>query len=594
MSKVGLRKIVGRLQGALADAATDGELLERFVSHRDEAAFAELVARHGPKVFAVCRRALGHHHLAEDAFQSTFVVLARRAHSIRPRSAVGGFLYGVARKAALEAFAVNRRRKETLVGRVPDSPATVAPAAEADVLAMLDEEIANLSETYRAAVVLCELDGVSRAAAARQLGIAEGTLSSRLAAARRQLAARLKARGVTLSAGLFAALVSSARAAVPPALHAATGSVSAIANGVLRAMMLSKLKLAALGIVTAVAILGASTIGPTGGLGAAPLLKTRADPGVIWVYHPFAPAPGTRTGYTTRLTGYTPGGRVVEDITLPDGDDCFLGLTPDGRQIVYAGKAGKTVGDRSEKGLTVHLRDIGDGVEGTDTGLPTGLGYRCPVWSPDMKRVVYATTAEAGDGVTYVYKYAIMDLATKKVTPLDLSSGYDVARWSSDGSWLLVAPASIGGVGWSQYTLADGKLRTLVEKRSYFYMDLSPDGKTLIGFGPGRDGVVGGPRVPWEIDRFDVATGKMTRADKFAHTPQDSTAMSRWSPDGKRVAHSVRERAPDRLGGGESYRLVVCDPDGGNEVKLAAADGQFMGWIYWLPTRSKVAGPLPK
>lgn len=255
MSRVGLCQFVRRLRRDSADQSTDGELLEWFVTHRDEAAFAELVARHGPRVFAVCRRVLGDHHLAEDAFQATFVVLARRAHTIHPRSAVGGFLYGVARKAALEAFAMSRRRKETLVDRVPDSPMTVGPAAESDVLAMLDEEIANLSDTYRAAVVLCELDGVSRAVAARQLGIAEGTLSSRLAAARRQLATRLRARGGTLSAGLVAALASSATAAVPSALQTATESVSTIANGVLRTMMLSKLKLAALGVVLMAAFL---------------------------------------------------------------------------------------------------------------------------------------------------------------------------------------------------------------------------------------------------------------------------------------------------------------------------------------------------
>jgi RNA polymerase sigma factor (sigma-70 family) len=193
---------------------TDADLLERFAARRDEAAFAELVARHGPKVFAVCRRVLGHHHLAEDAFQATFLVLARRARSVRPRSAVGGFLYGVARRAALEALAMSRRRKETLVGTAPDQPATEPPGVEPDVLAMLDEEIANLSDPLRAAVVLCELDGVSRAEAARQLGIAEGTLSSRLASARKQLAERLKKRGVALSAGLLTALADSARSAV--------------------------------------------------------------------------------------------------------------------------------------------------------------------------------------------------------------------------------------------------------------------------------------------------------------------------------------------------------------------------------------------
>jgi len=127
------------------------------------------------------------------------VVLARKAHRVHPRSAVGGYLYGVARKAALEAYAVSRRRKEVLVARVPDVPVSDPPRADPDALAALDEEIANLSDALRAAVVLCELDGIGRAEAARQLGIPEGTLSSRLAAARRHLAAKLKARGGSLT-----------------------------------------------------------------------------------------------------------------------------------------------------------------------------------------------------------------------------------------------------------------------------------------------------------------------------------------------------------------------------------------------------------
>ena len=206
MADVGLRKVVGRLRRGLADRVPDGDLLGRFVTSRDQAAFAELVGRHGPKVYAVCRRVLGHHQLAEDAYQATFVVLARRAHCVRPRSAVGGFLYGVANKAALKAVTMGHRRKEVLVGRPPDAPSPDRAAVDPDALRVLDEEIANLSDPLRAAVVLCELDGLARAAAARQLGVAEGTLSSRLAAGRRRLSERLKRRGVVLSAGLMAAL----------------------------------------------------------------------------------------------------------------------------------------------------------------------------------------------------------------------------------------------------------------------------------------------------------------------------------------------------------------------------------------------------
>src|SRR5262245_48179857 len=115
---------LGRVvQNLTARADPDGELMRRFVDGKCERAFAELVRRYGPVVFGVCRRALGDHHLAEDAFQAVFVVLARKAHTIRPPGAVGGWLYGVARKAAAEAAAMRRRKsRESLPGAIPDRP----------------------------------------------------------------------------------------------------------------------------------------------------------------------------------------------------------------------------------------------------------------------------------------------------------------------------------------------------------------------------------------------------------------------------------------------------------------------------------------
>lgn len=261
MPKLALHGVIDFLRRHALMDISSGVLLERYVIYsqgsgdgdqassatKAEDAFAELVRRHGPKVYGVCRRILGDHQLAEDAFQATFVVLARKARTIQPPSAVGGFLYGVARKAALEALAMGRRRKETLVAHPPEAFALRPASHPSEDLALLDEEIANLSETHRAAIVLCELDGVSRAEAAKQLGIREGTLSSRLGRAREQLRKKLAKRGVTLSAGMFAAL---AHAAVPPGLSAATNQVAAsvlpatvalIVQGVLRTMLLSKL-----------------------------------------------------------------------------------------------------------------------------------------------------------------------------------------------------------------------------------------------------------------------------------------------------------------------------------------------------------------
>ena len=186
---------------------SDDELLARFVANRDEEAFAGLVRRHGPMVLAVCRRVIGDAHLAEDAFQVVFLVLARRASDVKPGGAFRGWLYGVAVRTAKEArkIAARSRGREFLVSNVPDRPAPVERSPDADALRILDEEIGRLPDHLRAAVILFEIDGLSRRDVADRLGIPEGTLASRLAKARKVLAARLRDRGVTVPvAGLVA------------------------------------------------------------------------------------------------------------------------------------------------------------------------------------------------------------------------------------------------------------------------------------------------------------------------------------------------------------------------------------------------------
>src|SRR5689334_1579885 len=172
-----------------ADGPTNRQLLEAFLSRREEAAFAALLRRHGPMVLGVCHRVLRNVHDAEDAFQATFLVLARRAASLRLRDAVGGWLHGVACRTALEARArrARLRRREKLV---EDMPAVAAGPEDPweELRHLLDREVHRLPDIYRLAIVLCDLEGRSRRAAAEELGVPEGTLSSRLAAARKRLA----------------------------------------------------------------------------------------------------------------------------------------------------------------------------------------------------------------------------------------------------------------------------------------------------------------------------------------------------------------------------------------------------------------------
>ncbi|MBN9522266.1 sigma-70 family RNA polymerase sigma factor, partial [bacterium] len=199
MSRPALSAALGRLaRAADPDPPADGRLVARFARTRDPDAFAELVRRVGPMVLGVCRRVTGDSHLADDAFQAAFLVLARRAADVNPAEGVRGWMYGVAVRVAREARAVSARRRarEAPVPTVPDRAAESYQPPDADALRALDEEVAALPDHVRAAVVLCELDGVSRRDAAGRLGVPEGTISSRLAKGRKLLADRLRKRGV--------------------------------------------------------------------------------------------------------------------------------------------------------------------------------------------------------------------------------------------------------------------------------------------------------------------------------------------------------------------------------------------------------------
>jgi TIGR03009 family protein len=207
---------------------TDGRLLERFLLQREEAAFGTLVQRYGAMVLGVCRRVLGNVHDAEDAFQATFLVLLQKAHTLRQRETIGNYLHGVAYHIALKARAAGRKRraKESQAIRCDQCPETDRDVM-VDVRRLLDQELSRLPEKYRGPVVLCHLQGQSRQVVARLLGIPEGTLSSRLATARRMLAERLARQGVLPSAGLLAAALAPDPAAAAAAIPLGTTTVKA-------------------------------------------------------------------------------------------------------------------------------------------------------------------------------------------------------------------------------------------------------------------------------------------------------------------------------------------------------------------------------
>src|SRR5262249_10943996 len=222
---------IHRLAGvASPDELTDGQLLERFVLRREEAAFEALVLRHGPLVWRLCRRALPQTQDAEDAFQATFLVLARKAGSIRKQQSVGRWLYGVASRIAREAKAgIGRRAARERQGVDMAPPEGQGDRTWAEVERVIEEETQRLPASVREPFVLCYLEGKTNEEAARLLGWPPGTVKTRLARARELLRTRLARRGLGLSTGLVAAVLAQggADAAVPPPPAAAAGQAAA-------------------------------------------------------------------------------------------------------------------------------------------------------------------------------------------------------------------------------------------------------------------------------------------------------------------------------------------------------------------------------
>jgi RNA polymerase sigma factor (sigma-70 family) len=259
---------------------TDADLVVALgcASAERERAFAELVARYGPTVLAACRRVLADAHDAEDAFQAVFLVLARKAGTIRPPGAVGGWLYGVAVRTARKAkTAAARRRRREMIATARTEPNRAAgeePAASAaeraELRAVIDAELAALPEMQRAAVVLCDLHGRTRAEAAAELERPEGTVVSWLARGRKTLGARLTRRGVALpgAAGLAAVVTPTtvsaelaAKAAAGLLGHGVSASALTLAEDVMRSLSRGTAKLGAI-LVVAAGILVAVTTAP--------------------------------------------------------------------------------------------------------------------------------------------------------------------------------------------------------------------------------------------------------------------------------------------------------------------------------------------
>jgi RNA polymerase sigma factor (sigma-70 family) len=365
--------VLGRLREA---GGTDHELLGRFVSRRDPAAFETLLARHGPMVLAVCRRALADPAAAEDAFQATFLVFLRKAGTVRRGDLLGNWLYGVACRTAarVRADAARRRSRE---GEAPvrTPPDPLAEITARELIAAVDAELLRLPARYRTPLVACHLDGKTRDEAAAALGWSVATLGRRLARGRELLRARLARRGVALSAALLPAslapaVVSSALAA--PVLTAAgyvaggqaipvgavPAAVETLSGRVVGTMFVGKLK------ATAAALLAAGLVV----LGVGSLAR-----GVIPGPATVATAPGDTPGAGAQPPANPKGPRDHFPAVL-DAVRAVESKTERVVLLIRVAQARAAAGDAV--GATEDLRQALDLADGLDGDTPRGMALR--------------------------------------------------------------------------------------------------------------------------------------------------------------------------------------------------------------------------
>jgi RNA polymerase sigma factor (sigma-70 family) len=609
-----VRRATGRPEeGGVSDA----DLLGQFLSLGDEAAFELIVRRHERMVWGVCRRVAGDHHDAEDVFQATFLVLAKKARSVANRASLAAWLHQVAYRAALRARA---RARRALHLPQPEPGADHAPFAALEwreLRPLLDQALGQLPEKQRAAVVLCYLEGKTYAEAAQELGCPKGTLSIRLTRARQRLQHLLERLGVGGPAGVLSAVLDEpASATAPPArcaalaVKAATGAapprVAALTQGVLRAMLLTRLKnaaalLLALGLVVAGGtVLTCQALAPKA-TAQRPQTASAARAPTDAADAPLPAGVLTRLG-STRLRH---GDRVVDLAFLPDGktlaaaDKGSIRLwdTATGREVRRFGDGtlksmslsadGKRLASSPEHFGPFRVWDVRTGrlVRTID-----GPNWSTVVLSPDGKRLAAISANAQRSGLGSAVHLWDVDTG-QKLHHLDKHT--DIAwslAFSPDGKRLYSGGADCTIRVWD---VASGREQGRIEKHhgKVCHLTVSPDGKWLASIGMHYDKY----HVSWRswdtynrVSLWSTATLDKVRdlvgpgvANNQNGFPSEGFAAVAFTPDSKTVVTTGvqnvvrlwdvatgKERQKFRLPGTMPCTVAVS-PDGS---KLAVGD----------------------
>ncbi len=573
----GLGTILRTLRALSAPEAGDAELLERFTATRDEAAFAALVERHGPLVLSVCRRVLHNSHDAEDAFQATFLVLARKAALVRRRSSLASWLYGTAYRSAMEMKRqiVRRRRREERSqrsARVSDQgsarvsdPADQGSARVSDpaeirsltppnhdldlreLQVVVDEEVERLPEKYRSPFVLCCLQGRSKSEAAAELGWKEGTVSGRLAKAREILQRRLTQRGVTLSAGLSAlALAPEAAAKVPAALVAAAtqiaeggaakAAVAAVAQQVVRTLFWTRAK------VGAVLVAVCSLTAVTGGVVGSVMLPTQhTEPPQAPVEKPER-LQEVRQARTDLYGDPLPEGAIARLGTVRFRHGWRVGsvtYSPDGKVLATTGFDGLCLWD-------------------SDTGKPM------PGWpmTEVASSVVFSSNCQmlaVAIGHDPRTKLTLFDVATAKETSRLQGNTEQVhPKVFSPDSKVLVASDREGRLHMWDVNTGEQTKRLRRELKGIGGVAFSPDGK-ILALG-GKDKAI--HLFQWETGHeFSVLQGH-----------EDSVGVLIFSPDGRTLASKSEDKT-----------IRLWNVAGRKLIRQFADPHRWFSWIRFSP-----------